>query len=244
MNLFYPPVPELQKFIQKNHELYIPINGGSSLRCQKTGINNLVFDDIGDNISGHNHVLNEYTSIYYAWKHYDELVKSDYVGFCHYRRFFSKNDIDDAVNYDFTVSKPVFPVPLSIAAQYKIYHYIQDLQLCANVIKTLYPEYHADFVNFLNTEKTMIAPCNMFITTKKNFETWCEFIFPILFQLEREIDVSGRDNYQKRAVCFLSERIFSYWIYKQIKNGLNVKQVDIIEKLEFKNNTFNERGTF
>ena len=39
--------------------------------------------------------------------------------------------------------------------------------------------------------------------------------FPLLFRLEKEIDLSGRDGYQRRALCFLCERLFGFWCWSR-----------------------------
>ena len=79
---------------------------------------------------------------------------------------------------------------------------------------------------------------------KELFFEWCKFLFPILFELEKNIDLSERDNYQKRALCFLSERLFNFWCYNKLQNGYNIKEIDIVEKLYFKPEKINERGDF
>lgn len=69
----------------------------------------------------------------------------------------------------------------------------------------------------------------MFIMKKDLFEEWCSFIFPLLFRLKTEIcdtdDFKKRDNYQKRALCFLTERLFGYWYYTKTQLGLKTKEV-------------------
>ena len=83
---------------------------------------------------------------------------------------------------------------------------------------------------------------------KDLFEEWCSFIFPLLFRLKTEIcdtyEFKQRDNYQKRALCFLTERMFGYWYYTKTQLGLKTKEVQIIEKLNFKPNGINERGDY
>ncbi len=44
-------------------------------------------DNEGDNISGKNSYYNEITALYWAWKN-KAFSGSDYIGLCHYRRFF------------------------------------------------------------------------------------------------------------------------------------------------------------
>ena len=96
----------------------------------------------------------------------------------------------------------------------------------------------------MKTNHDNFAPMNMFVMKKVLFNEWCSFIFPILFKLEETIDVEGRDNYQKRAICFLEERIFGFWCWKKMHEGNRVKQIPIEEHLDWKDNKLNERGTY
>lgn len=88
----------------------------------------------------------------------------------------------------------------------------------------------------------------MFVMRRELFEEWCQFIFPALFALKDRIcgteEFSLRDNYQKRALCFLTERIFNYWCYCKKRRGLKIKEVEIEEHLGYKPAGVNERGDF
>ena len=66
----------------------------------------------------------------------------------------------------------------------------------------------------------------MFVMKKKIFEDYCEFIFPILFELEKQIDFTGYDNYQKRQLSFLAERLTSLFIYSKKNQGYRVKSLE------------------
>jgi hypothetical protein len=185
------------------------------------------------------------TSIYWIWKNYNKIGNPEYIGHNHYRRFFKKEDIYDYEKYDIIISKPIFSSNIfSLFRQYGIYHNIDDLILCINVIKLFDYKFSNDFENYVKTSGINYAPCNMFIMKKELFFEWCEFLFSILFELEKNIDLSERDNYQKRALCFLTERIFNFWCYNKLQNGYNIKEIDIVEKLYFKPEKINERGDF
>lgn len=86
------------KLVKNN--VFEPIHLGRALatRASKDGamdeedyqwmLDHMVGDDTGDNISDLNRIYSEMTSHYWMWKHYEELGNPDYIGFCHYRRFF------------------------------------------------------------------------------------------------------------------------------------------------------------
>ena len=61
---------------------------------------------------------------------------------------------------------------------------------------------------------------------KKIFEEYCEFIFPMLFELYNMIDTSTYDGYQKRQIAFLSERLTSLFIYSKKNQGYRVKSIE------------------
>ena len=68
----------------------------------------------------------------------------------------------------------------------------------------------------------------MFVMKKKIFEEYCNFVFQILFELEKQVDLSGYDNYQKRQLAFLSERMTSLFLYVKRQQGYKFKTVDTL----------------
>ena len=64
----------------------------------------------------------------------------------------------------------------------------------------------------------------MFIAPKEIISKYCEWVFPILFEVEKRVDMTGYDDYQKRIYGFLTERLFDVWMDKQ---NLKVKECDL-----------------
>lgn len=69
-----------------------------------------------------------------------------------------------------------------------------------------------------------ISPYNMFYTTKFNFEKYCEWLFPILEEVNKEIDYSMYDEYQTRVIGFLAERLFNVYLQK---NNFKIKYLNV-----------------
>ena len=63
-------------------DLYLPVHVGS---LGKETIPGCQRDDCGENISDRNFTFCEMSGQYWAWKN----LEADYVGQCHYRRFFN-----------------------------------------------------------------------------------------------------------------------------------------------------------
>jgi hypothetical protein len=63
----------------------------------------------------------------------------------------------------------------------------------------------------------------MIITRKEIFDKYCEWLFLILFEVEKRTDISCYDTYQARIYGYLSERLLRVWLLNQ---PLRVKEVE------------------
>lgn len=66
----------------RDDDIYMPVQVGKSASTIDLGCQG---DDVGDNISGKNKTYCELTGLYWAWKNLKDV---DYIGLCHYRRYF------------------------------------------------------------------------------------------------------------------------------------------------------------
>jgi hypothetical protein len=244
LNVFYPPPKPLRDMIEADAgRVFVPVNGGSGLRGDPWCDGHLYFDDdVEGDISRLNGKLNEMTSIWWFWKSMARFGFPDYVGFNHYRRFFKEEDLADYEKYDLVVGQPVWPCPYTLEQQYQIYHVVSDLEACYGALAETDAYSAMEFREYMKTRNVNFAPCNMFLMKRPLFEKWCGFAFPVLFRLEKSLDLSGRDGYQARALCFLCERLFGFWCLGRVNAGAVLKEVKIDEKLDFKDNDLNERA--
>lgn len=235
-NIFYTPSEKLTARLEADPRIQ-PINSGN-LKNNKWCAEHCVFEDeLEFNIAQFNSILNENTALYATWRNSDILKDCEYVGFQHYRRLFDRNTIDTAEEYDITVAKahPMqfniqqfvnCKIPIIVSANvwqgYAVCHNFDDfMEMLHLVSKTKFVTRMEEW----SCQPELFAPCNMFIMKKQLFAEYCAWAFPILFTLKDVIDLSGRDNYQKRALAFLSERLFSLFAYTKKAEGLKVREV-------------------
>lgn len=182
-------------------------------------------DDLGDNIASKNYTYCECTAIYYIWKN----IKCDIVGIEHYRRIFArlfglkrkKYFEKHLKNHDFIVMNE-FPFCDNMKKQFSRKHDPKYLVAVEEAIKKVEPDYLDAFHTML--KRHHIAWCNMFVTTKKNFDDYCSFLFNVLFEVEKNIEIPT-DPYQRRMMGFLSERLLSTYLIKN--KNLKVKHAFI-----------------
>lgn len=181
---------------------------------------NWLKDDEGINISEKNSNYCELTGIYWIWKNTSDNV----VGVCHYRRYFcekylhakttllSRKSVDNYLcECDIIMPRKVWFHGKTALDFYKKYHDINAWNLMVDTIIKKYPNYKYDIEWFEGQKRGYCY--NMFITNKMVFDKYCEWLFDILFELEKHINVEKYGVYNKRVYGFLAERMINIWIH-------------------------------
>lgn len=213
----------------------------------KNDFPNYFKDDVGSNISNKNYSYCELTGMYWLWKH----SNSDNIGISHYRRYFSNmNDLvldtnlvlhrdikiaenkylDNALKkYDWIVPKKK-ELYARVYDNYEACHHIKDLNMTRQVISEKYPDYIKSFDKVMNQDK--ISCFNMLYTSKENYDNYCQWLFDILFEVEKRIDITSYNQYQKRVFGFLAERLLNIYL---LQNNYNILYLNVF-------NTENEQA--
>ena len=85
-----------------------------------------------------------------------------------------------------------------------------------DVIGELYPEYMDTLNSMVHKRETWFG--NIMICKKALFDEYCNWLFPIFFEMEKRIDVENYDDYHKRIYGFISEFLLYVWaIVKKLK---------------------------
>lgn len=198
-------------FTPPDDPIYIPLQVGHALYndCGYQG------DDTGDNISEKNPYYSELTGLYWIWKN---DTKSDYLGLCHYRRYFltdhgslmSEQDYMDILSqYDVIVSQSRIG-DYDYRTVYGRSHDIHNLDMTGEVIQDLFPDYYETFQTVIADNRCYVG--NLFVAPQALFVAYCEWLFPIFAALENKIDTREYDAYHKRVFGFLSEQLLIVWI--------------------------------
>lgn len=232
----------------KNYKLpkdgiYYPVHVGSygkeSIGYQR--------DDQGENISIKNPNYCELTGLYWAWKNLD----CDYFGLVHYRRHFVGSKAKD--KWDRVISSKqlvgllrktdiIMPKKRNyfIETTYDQYvhaHHAKDLDITRDIIKEKYPSYLSEFDSCMISTKG--HKFNMFIMKKQYADQYCEWLFDILFELERRLDISSYSSYDARVFGFVSERLIDVWLNT---NHLTYQELPVV--FMEKQNWFNKGINF
>lgn len=222
-----------KKFAQPSDSIYIPLQVGRACG-EDLGY---AGDNTGDNISDKNCYYGELTGVYWVWKN---VHTADYVGVCHYRRYFCTEDgriLNEKdyhailKEYDMIVSKKLklnFSYFDGYASDYNIF----DLVTTGEVIQQKYPDYYDNFERLVHGNGTYFA--NMMVTDKALYDEYCEWLFSIFEEVEKKIDADSYDDYHKRVFGFISE--FLLLVFVETK-GLKVYECKVgmtTEKYETK----------
>lgn len=230
-----------KEYWMPNDRVYLPVHVG------KEGKPDLGYigDNTGENISLKNANYCELTGLYWAWKNLD----CEYIGLCHYRRYFSEKSVgkdkkaailhkDDyeklLQKYDVLLPKKRNYYIETVRSQYEHAHNKRDLDEVEKIVQELYPEYSEAFNKVMNRTKLHIL--NMFVMKKEKFDEYCKWLFDILFELEKRINISDYNKYEARVFGFLSERLFNVWLERQNMNCcevpvINLEDVNWIKKI-------------
>lgn len=207
-------------FVAKVPAIYEPLLVGSDFNVAE---HVSCKDNVGDNISRKNRSYCELTALYWMWKN----SNSDVLGLVHYRRFFpglvGNHDLFGILGagevrhylstHDILLIKEYQLHKESVYDQYKACHNEADMVAVREIIAKKCPDYNQAFQDVMLGSK--LVRYNMFVANKTLVDEYCQWLFPLLFELEEVVSVSDYDGYQKRVYGFLAERLFTVWLAKR-----------------------------
>ena len=226
-----------KKYQMPKENIYVPLQVGAE---KKERIEEYKADNDGeDNISKKNPYFCELTGLYFAWKNMD----AKYIGLAHYRRHFTlKKRIPKNENEKFKIvltkeqaeeilKKVDVILPKkrnyyieNLYSHYEHTMYVEPLDETRKIIEEKYPEYLEEFDKL--HKRTSAHMFNMFIMKKEILNEYCNWLFDILFELEKRVDVSQYSDFHARFYGRISELLLDVWINK---NQIKYEEVKVMD---------------
>lgn len=104
---------------------------------------------------------------------------------------------------------------------------IKDLELVGKILKEKYSDYASDFDELLKGSKTCL--CNMYIMKKELFQKYMEWLFDILFEFEKQADMSDYTVEGYRTPGHLAERLMTVFCHHiERTQNLKIKRVQTV----------------
>ena len=115
---------------------------------------------------------------------------------------------------------------VSNTQQYYDYHIAKDWETLRNIIKERSPQYIPAFEKAMDHSNKAVG-YNMFITHWKHFDVYSEWLFDILFEVERRVAPID-DPIQSRIYGYMSERLINVFCEH---HHLRIKHIPLIMPL-------------
>lgn len=202
--------------------IYLPVQAGKALHPDlDLGYQN---DNEGDNISSRNASWNELTVLYWGWKNIKDVK---YLGLNHYRRYFkgvNEDNIERLIAGHDLIAVKSSNMLSNHGRPTNLMHMTtsEDYYVFADTFLSIHPEYKKEFIQYFYNSRVSY-PFQMFVATKERYDDYCEFMFPVLFEVEKRMKPHGYTR-QKRAVGYMGEWFLGLYIACK---HLNVKTIPI-----------------
>ena len=179
-----------------------------------------VRDNTGDNISEKNANFCELTALYWIWKN----VEAPFKGLVHYRRYFGRRVLssrrNDILPYerlcgmlkdrDVVIARPsVYHVNAREQLQMECCS-PENFDRLREAVVRMSPEVVPAFDTFFAGNRA--SQYNLLFCRGNAFDDYCAWLFPVLFELEKGVDLSHESDYRKRLYGFLGERLLNVWV--------------------------------
>ena len=207
-----------KEYRMPDEHMYLPLQVGAARKG--TPELGMTGDNTGDNISLKNKNYCELTGLYWAWKNLD----AEYIGLCHYRRYFRGCRNRDRWNCLLTKEQAeaaLGKAPVLLPkkrnyfietnySQYAHAHHSIDLDTTRQIIAEKYAAYIPAYDSLM--KKTCGHRFNMLVMRRDILDGYMSWLFDILEELERRLDISAYSENDSRVFGFVSERLLDVWI--------------------------------
>lgn len=183
-------------------------------------------DDTGDNISGKNPNFCEMTVHYWMWRN----VRAEYVGLCHYRRYFATRFTPDNIEKEMRGCDVILPCAMYF--DLNMYDKLrgnlapEDKNIFLMVIKQKFPDYYPAMIKYVFNNRKDYA-FNMMVCRKELYDDMMEFVFAVLFECEKYVKLSPYTAGARVFGYFAEYLIPIYCIARRLK----IRELPLVDML-------------
>lgn len=244
--------------IYRNEVVEPILTGANSKDFEFEGVK----DNSGDNISDKNLYYAELTANYWVWKNYvSQNSLLEYVGFCHYRRFFdflkrknkkafkelSYEKFDSIFKKQYSQEKiyqiikdydivlpPKFVFEESVYEQYCRWHPQEPMDKFIEIVKRECPEYIETMDEFLNSNSGYY--CLNYIMKTTLYDEFFGWIYDLLIKFEKEVDLSKyyKEKNGEKIIIKVSAFIVERFINVWINQKIKDSNLKVLELTTYK----------
>ena len=203
-----------KQYAMPQDAVYLPVFVGAALSDDAAVPPGFARDDGGESISAKNRSWCELTALYWAWKN----TKADAVGLVHYRRHFrGRGGIAGGAEICEALSRADAVLPKkrnyfieSTSSQYIHAHHAEDLDETRRILEERHPDFLPAFDSVMKS--TSGHRFNMMVMRRPLLDDYCAWLFGVLSELERRLDISAYSDYDRRVFGFVAERLLDVYI--------------------------------
>lgn len=171
-------------------------------------------DNTGEHISEKNPHYCELTGLYWIWKN----AADSYKGLVHYRRYFQgkRGHLTEAetkdllTRFDVLLPRPEY-LRESAYEEFCLHSgHEKDLISLRRAVETVDPAVLPAYDRVMAGNRLCLY--NMLVASAEEFDAYCAWLFAVLDELEKTVDMTGYTPYQQRLYGFLSERLLNVWV--------------------------------
>lgn len=120
--------------------------------------------------------------------------------------------------------------PMDVYHEYGVvpFQHRKDLDLTLKILKQKYPEFSEIADEYMKSN--VAHECNMFIMKKDVYRKYCEWLFDILFEAEKQIDTTWYSVEEYRVMGYLAERLCGIY-YSYLKKQEGIKTFELPKTL-------------
>lgn len=120
--------------------------------------------------------------------------------------------------------------PLNVYKEYGNvpFQHRKDLDITLKILLEKYPEFEETVQKYMHSN--VCHECNMFIMKREIYHQYCEWLFDILFEAEKQIDMTWYSVEEYRVMGYLAERLCGIY-YSYLKEQTGVKTFELPKTL-------------